>query len=358
MNKLGLLASTAAALATTVVATPAADAHAQSIVLCSQAALRTAITQANAAPGPNTLLLAPGCTYTLTAPDNGPNGLPLITSDITITGSLLGTQNVIRRQSATDFRILAVEGPNGRLTLNNLTVRDGRAGAGGSEGGGGILAGTGTRLTLNSVEVTRNVAVATAPGGGVMSFGTLIVRNSTVSHNIATAYAGGIGSESSANISNTTVTGNSSREEGGGIAAAGSLTLTNSRVTDNGGRWRGGGLYANNLTGTVTDTLIRGNTAVADLPEGGGIATQGATTLTLERTTVFANRSLGDAGGGGISNGAASTMTLRNSSVTNNYATSAPGGISNSGAITLQATPVVDNVPSNCTPSVITGCTN
>ncbi|MFB7181994.1 hypothetical protein ACFCYI_30320 [Streptomyces sp. NPDC056257] len=355
MNKLGLLASTAAALATTVVATPAADAQAQSIVLCSQTALRTAITQANAAPGPNTLLLAPGCTYNLTAPDNPGNGLPVITSDITITGSLLGTQNVIRRQGATDFRIFEVTGPNARLTLNNLTVRDGK---GDSNGGGGILAGAGTRLTLNSVEVTRNIAAATGPGGGIMNYGTLTVRNSTVSYNIATAFAGGIGSSGSANISNTTVTGNSSRDEGGGIAASGTLTLTNSRLTENGGRWQGGGLYASDLTGTVTDTLIRGNTAVANVPDGGGIATQGATTLTLERTTVFANRGLGDTGGGGISNGTASTMTLRNSSVTNNYSTSAPGGISNSGAITLQATPVVDNVPTNCSPSVIAGCAN
>ncbi|MEV7447017.1 hypothetical protein AB0O22_38730 [Streptomyces sp. NPDC091204] len=357
MNKLGILAGTAAALATTVVAAPAADAQAQAIVLCSQTALRTAINQANAAPGPNTLLLAPGCTYNLTAPDNPGNGLPVITSDITITGSLLGTRNVIRRQSAADFRIFEVTGPNARLTLNNLTVRDGRAASGGT-GGGGILANTGTRLTLNSVEVTRNIAGATGPGGGIMNYGTLTVRDSTVSYNIATAYAGGIGSASSANISNTTVTGNSSRDEGGGIAASGSLTLTNSRLTENGGRWQGGGLYASDLTGTVTDTLIRGNTAVANVPDGGGIATQGATTLTLERTTVFANRGLGDTGGGGISNGAASTMTLRNSSVTNNYSTSAPGGISNSGAITLQATPVVDNVPTNCSPSVIAGCTN
>ena len=46
--------------------------------------------QANAAPGPDTIELGAGCTYSLTAVDNywyGPNGLPPITSDITIDGN-------------------------------------------------------------------------------------------------------------------------------------------------------------------------------------------------------------------------------------------------------------------------------
>ncbi|MFF3678653.1 hypothetical protein ACFYYS_32380 [Streptomyces sp. NPDC002120] len=93
-------------------------------------------TQANAAPGPNTLLLAPGCTYNLTAPDNPGKGLPVITSDIAIAGSLLGTRNVSRRQGATDFRIFEVTGPNARLTLTNSRLTEN----GGRWQGGGLYA--------------------------------------------------------------------------------------------------------------------------------------------------------------------------------------------------------------------------
>ncbi|MFD9371615.1 hypothetical protein ACFWA6_28510 [Streptomyces sp. NPDC060020] len=358
MNKLGLLASTAAALATTVVATPAAEAQAQSIVLCSQTALRTAITQANAAPGPNTLLLAPGCTYNLTAPDNPGNGLPVITSDITITGSLLGTRNVIRRQSATAFRIFSVEGPNARLTLNSLTVRDGRSDSG---GGGGIRSDDGGALTLNSVEVTRNLSATGGIGGGIYSTGALIVRNSTVSFNRSTNNAGGINSSGTATISNTTITGNTANDAGGGLEVRGSLNLTGSNVTDNASGTAAGGILSFALTGTITDTLIRGNTAAGDGSAGGGIRNQSGSTLTLERTTVFANRAVRDDGqGGGIANaGAGNTVNLRNSSVSYNYAGDDPGGILNDGGtVSLTATPVEENHPTNCTPSVIAGCAN
>ncbi|UUY47626.1 hypothetical protein NRK68_10575 [Streptomyces yangpuensis] len=356
MKKLGILAGTAAALATTV-ALPATDAHAQAVVLCSQTALRAAISQANAAPGPNTLFLAPGCTYNLTAPDNPGNGLPVVTSDITIVGSLLGTQNVIRRQSASAFRIFQVQGPNARLSLSNLTVRDGRSDSG---GGGGILNLGGT-LTLNSVEVTGNLSAAAGRGGGIHSSGSLTVRNSTVSFNRSTNNGGGLASVGTATLSNTTVTGNTAKDSGGGMDVRGGLTLTGSRLTDNSSD-DGGGMLAFALTGTVTDTLVRGNTIAGDGLHGGGILNQNGSTLTLERTTVFANRTLGSGSqGGGIANtgGAGNTVNLRNSSVTYNYASAAPGGIFNDGGIvTLTATPVTENFPSNCTPSApaIAGC--
>ncbi|MFD9523272.1 right-handed parallel beta-helix repeat-containing protein [Streptomyces sp. NPDC059979] len=355
MNKLGILAGTAAALAT-VVALPATDAHAQAVVLCSQTALRAAITQANAAPGPNTLFLAPGCTYNLTAADNPGNGLPVVTSDITIVGSFLGTQNVIRRQSATAFRIFRVQGPNAHLTLSRLTVRDGLSD---SSGGGGIL-NDGGALTLNSVEVTSNLAAASGPGGGIESSGALTVRNSTVSYNRSTNNGGGLASFGTAAISNTTVTGNTAKDSGGGMDVRGSLTLTNSRVTENSSD-DAGGILSFALTGTVTDTLIRGNTIAGDGSQrGGGLVNENGSTLTLERTTVFANRTLGsDSPAGGIANsGAGNTLTIRNSSVTYNYASEAPGGILNDGGtVTLTATPVQENFPTNCTPSVIAGCT-
>src|SRR6266496_4785379 len=69
-------------------AIPAQAAQAATIqVPCSVPALVAAINTANSTSGADTLNLAGGCTYTLTAPDNAANGLPVITSDITINGN-------------------------------------------------------------------------------------------------------------------------------------------------------------------------------------------------------------------------------------------------------------------------------
>src|SRR3954447_7123535 len=51
-----------------------------------QAALVAAINSANAAGG-RTLNLASACTYVLTAPDNGVNGLPIVTKNIAVNGN-------------------------------------------------------------------------------------------------------------------------------------------------------------------------------------------------------------------------------------------------------------------------------
>src|SRR2546429_5755023 len=73
------------AMALVVISAQAAQA-ATSTVTCSVPALVAAIDTANSSPGADTLSLAAGCTYALTSPDNGANGLPVITSDITIEG--------------------------------------------------------------------------------------------------------------------------------------------------------------------------------------------------------------------------------------------------------------------------------
>ena len=90
------------------------------------AGLVAAITAADNGGG-GTINLAPGCTYTLTAVNNsnsanpvaGANGLPVITTPVTING--LNT-TIARGSSAPPFRLFEVDGPGGSLTLNNLTL--------------------------------------------------------------------------------------------------------------------------------------------------------------------------------------------------------------------------------------------
>src|SRR5262249_47518289 len=97
-----------------------------------------AINHANANLQPqNTILLQAG-TYTLTNIDNdtnGPNGLPSITSTMTIVGAGHNTATITRDPNALGFRLLHV-GASGRLTLQNLTLSNG---VGFFPGGGGLF---------------------------------------------------------------------------------------------------------------------------------------------------------------------------------------------------------------------------
>ena len=118
----------------------------------------SAVDACTAGSGADTITLAPGGTYTLTGIDNtteGNNGLPSITSDITIDGN----GATIERDSAVQaFRIFHVSF-NGNLTLNEVTVSNGRA----------------TGSGLGSF------------GGGILNFGTVTITNSTISGNSASS---------------------------------------------------------------------------------------------------------------------------------------------------------------------------
>jgi hypothetical protein len=136
---------------------------------------------------PFRIVLSAGATYTLSQVDNfwfGQDGLPPISAPVTI----VGNRATITREAvagARTFRFFYVSGglsgiPAGRLTLQNLTLSDGRARGGNSDGGGGgagmggaiFVQGT---LALERVTLTGNVAQGGNPnvasagndGGGV-----------------------------------------------------------------------------------------------------------------------------------------------------------------------------------------------
>src|SRR5260370_36290734 len=152
-----------------LVAAPAAQAAATVSVPCSgpgggPAGLIAAISAANASGGA-TINLAAGCTYQLTAANNtsptlGSNGLPVITSPITLNGS---ATTIAGNDSS--FRVLEVGG-TGNLTVQGLTITGGNT----TGMGGGILNLEGT-LTLNRSQVTGNAAQGgpMSNGGGIAS---------------------------------------------------------------------------------------------------------------------------------------------------------------------------------------------
>ena len=113
-------------------AVPAARAASFNINCGDVAGLVSAIITANGNGQADTITLnadsQPNCTYTLTGINNyqyGPNGLPAITSPITIVGN---GAILTRGGGAPNFRFFYVS-PGGDLTLANLTLSNGRSGA-------------------------------------------------------------------------------------------------------------------------------------------------------------------------------------------------------------------------------------
>src|SRR5215218_8467644 len=95
-------------------------------------------------PGPDTIVLAPGSTYTLSAVNNswfGPNALPAVSSDITLVGQ---GARLVRPANAAPFRFLFVSGgmmglPAGTLRVSDLELTGGLAKGGNANLGGGGL---------------------------------------------------------------------------------------------------------------------------------------------------------------------------------------------------------------------------
>src|SRR5215217_5377501 len=182
-----MLASQAQALTYTVINTDDAG----------PGSLRQAILDANASSGvADTIDFAPsvsGQTITLSSE------LPAVTdgAGLTIDGGsvdiTLSGNNAVRV-----FRV----NPDAGLTLNDLTVANGRA---------------------------------DFSGGIYNNGGTLEVNNSTLSGNSAHDNNGGIGNTGTATVSNSTISGNSANNGGGILTSGGTATLKNTIVANNEG---------------------------------------------------------------------------------------------------------------------------
>jgi hypothetical protein len=214
-------------------------------------ALIAAINAANGTEEEDTIILEAG-TYTLTTVDNdtdGPNGLPSITSSMTILGAGANDTVIERKASAPAFRILHVAA-QGILTLSSLSLSGGQAdGSGGlfnigtvtiSESviagniGGGLANGSSAILTVTGSIIVNN------SGRGLHNDGLATLHHSTIIGNVG----GGIfnGYAATVMITDSTIADNIG-DNGGGIANfAGLVILTSTTVTRNAANGVGGGL--------------------------------------------------------------------------------------------------------------------
>jgi CSLREA domain-containing protein len=157
-----------------------------------------------------------------------------------------------------------------KLTLNNLTVANGKA-----TNGGGILNNSSNTLVVNNSTISGNIAYVTVGltglGGGIHNSGALTVSNSTISDNNA-SNAGGIWNDTSntltvSTVSNSTVSGNKANF-GGGIYTQGTLTVSNSTISNNTGFFESGGINGDTTSTTLKNTIVANNLGENGLPSG------------------------------------------------------------------------------------------
>jgi hypothetical protein len=283
-------------------------------------------------PGDDTIRLQAGAVYTLTAVQNtteGANGLPPVTSTVTIEGQ---NATVLRDPGAPDFRIFYV-GSTGDLTLKDLTVAKGRTqttGAWQEQSGGGLMASGGKATVLRSM-FRGNVAYL--GGGGIRCYlCTLIVSGTALRDNRAEGGSGGgIVSSGKMTVTRGTVMANYASESGGGISFDGEHALiTGTTVMGNTSGQSGGGVrvQAWGRPAALEDVTIRGNTATSG--NGGGLYV--AEQATLNRGTVEDNR-CGNNGGGiyltnfGSEGPVETSLEVTNATIYSNTAQTSGGGL-------------------------------
>jgi hypothetical protein len=298
---------------------------------------------------------------TLTAPNNGVNGLPVITEDLRITSPDPAIMSFIMRDSALgtpEFRMFEIGTANDtpEVTMARLWLENGRVsgsffGPTPFAGGGGcIFLRNGSLTLVDSVlqECTALGADATgglpagAQGGAIVAVaGTLVIGDSSLGFNRATGgaaltagFPGGMG-------------------DGGAIFATGldSLVIERSNVTSNvatggagvtrAGNGRGGGLVVFGTETRFVRSSFSANVASGGVARGGtgGMAIGGRVfaeagpTLTLtdsELTGNVANGPASPAGPAGYAFGGglyarAITLALSRSDITNNRASGGAG---------------------------------
>ncbi|MEV3981529.1 hypothetical protein [Nonomuraea sp. NPDC049758] len=243
---------------------------------------------------------APGATLSLTPGctyvlNDSTGPLPPIDTPLTIHGQ---NSTIVRDAAASPFRLFTV---NSNFNLDRVRLMGGDATTSPGGFGGAVAVNSGT-TNLDRVLIQNNTGTFSGGLGGVG--GTVVnVTNSNIQYNSATRNGGGAANDGRMSFTNSVLNNNRAGERGGAIASDGILTIIRSTINDN-------------AAGIV----------------GGGVANIGPGTATISRSVI-----------------------------NNNTAANAPGGIDNEGApgsVTLTASVVRGNVPTNCSPTPVPGCVN
>ncbi len=305
--------------------------------------LRAAIMEANALPGPDTIILPAG-TYRLTRSGSGENGSALGDLDITSGGltiigagadvTIIDASGLAAGMRDRVFDILQAAS----LHLSGVTIRGGEI----ASGAGGGIRNAGS-LTITDATLTGN-RVLQGAGGGIDNSGTLVIESTQFHQNTATE-AGAISNNASAmlTISGSLLTenravGNTGSETGGAIVNVGQLQIDDTILRGNTASL--GGAVFNFGTITVSDSTFDGNQA----QDGGAIYNFAGTSnnVTINSSLFVSNGAAKS--GGAIYLAATGSVRLINSTFSKNTANQDGGAIANTaGSLSLLNTTLADN---------------
>ena len=263
--------------------------------------LREAVIAANAAAGPDRIVLGAG-SYSLTIAGAGDDAAGTGDLDVTLDRvSVVGAgpgATTITAQGLSDrvFDVLA----GGQLVVGGATVRGGQV---------------------------------TGEGGGVRTAGTLIVRDAAIRENRSSGAGSGVfAAAGHVDISDSVIDANTSGGDAALHAEGGTTTtLTRVDVTGNKPTGSGTGGIENSGTMTLTEVNVSGNTAGTN-SGGGGIRNQSGA-LAITRSTISGNRA--PTSDSGALFAPAGVVTMRSVTISGNEAAS------NGGAVRTQGTALV-----------------
>jgi len=295
--------------------------------------LRQAINNANSNPG-STIQFASGLgTITPTAP------LPAITANVTINGAL----NTVSGNNA--FQVFFVK--SGTVSINNITIANGKAqggtsadnGGGAAGMGGGLLVNNGANVTISGVSFSSNAAVGGAGGGGVVNGGGGGGVGGNGGAPSGTVGGGGGNGGSSGNFGGTAGAGGTGSGNGGaggnGAGGGGGNSSASGNGTDGGAGGFGGGGGGGAASGTATG----GSGGAGGFGGGGGGGSSGPTGTSNGGAGGFGggagggNAPNGGGGGGGAGLGGAvfvvsgGQLTVASGSISGNTVTGGAGGV-------------------------------
>jgi hypothetical protein len=188
-----------------------------------------------------------------------------------------------RRVGLSSTGSLLTVGSGVTLVLDNNVTLQGRSNNAASlvtvESGGTLVMENGSKITGNSTS---------GEGGGVFSYGAIVMNGGIISNNTSGSYGGGIVSSGSFTMNGGTISGNvmtsSSAGGGGVVTVGGSFIMTGGTISGNTAPWGSGALIwsGNNvdILGTFLKTggVIYGSDASEDLRNAPGyaVAVEGA----------------------------------------------------------------------------------
>lgn len=316
----------------------------------AQLSLREAVAAANAAPGADAIRFAlplEGTTLTLTGGALDVNGALAIDGDQDDDGA------EVTLSAGGASRVLTVADSSGDVALTDLGIT---GGAVDGEGGGGILLGADSDLSLAGCTVSGNRAGLAGgdyqAGGAILAArgSSLAIAGCTLSGNVAGGDGGAIfaGPGATVAVSGSRLEGNSGYY-GGAIAAVGDslLTLETSllatNTASNGYGGYGGAVFVRGSTATVHRSTLAENDAFFG---GGGIAAVEAR-LTVTSSTLAGNGVHGSetvAGSGGGILGLGGTAEIERSTVTGNSVRGPDGGFLGGGIAVTGALTLADSI--------------